>query len=159
MAFALTTVPRDARRRGGGEIIAFPMKAATQIYKGDIVALDITDGHCWSLQATASMAAGDFFAGVAAESKLSGAVAGVDYIRCYISGTFEFLADEVLAQTDMGVVIYGQTDGTGSPKTVRKTVTAGVDLQVGKLVGFEDGTVTRPLVRIDNYAALVGTGA
>lgn len=154
-AFAANTAGRDAKRQGGGEIIAYPMKASTTIYKGDIVVIDLTDGYATSLVADASMGTGDFFAGICQETKTSSAVAGVDYVNCYVTGSFIFTSEaahDTLAATDLGLEAYANSSTDAKPHYV--TLQAGTtthDLKVGRVVDAAI-TTTSMRVRIDGYA-------
>jgi hypothetical protein len=149
MTFGANTAPRNAKRQGGGSIVAFRMVLSTTIYKGDIVRIDKTTGLCTSLLATASMAQYDMFAGVAAETKTAHATL-VTYINVYTTGVFEFATVDTAAVGDIGEVIYSDCAGGGTPKNCIIS-SAGHDLAIGTCVDFP--TTSTRLVRIDGYAA------
>jgi len=159
-AFAPSTASsgshRDAKRSDGGEIFSFKMKASTVIWEGDIVVVDVTDGLVWALQddGVGNLDTGDLFAGIAAESKVSGASAPMT-INAYVTGIFEMNdATDTLAATDMGVEAYGDADiggvGTSSSITIG-TVPANL-LTVGRIMPPLKAATTKPRIRIDGYA-------
>ena len=166
-AFAPATTPRNAKRQGGGEIVAFPMRASTTIYKGQMVLIDITDGMAVQMPADSSCAQYDQFAGIAAETKTSPA-APQAYINVYVTGSFEMQASnasDTMAATDLGVEVYADTQaaGSGTPWSVCKTGASAKDLKVGRIISvMETGAATtaRKLrVRIDNYAGCLSVCA
>jgi hypothetical protein len=167
MAYLASTAGRNAKRQGGGEIVAFPMKASMTIYKGDIVMIDITDGFAQSMLIDTSCAQYDQFAGVAAETKVSPA-SGTVYINVYVTGSFEFTchnATDTLAATDMGVVAYADTQaaGSGTPYKVCKTGASAKDITVGRFIGLPElgaaTTARKVRVRIDGYAGCLSVCA
>ena len=156
-----TTGPgRDNKRSNGGEMMAFPMKAATVIWRGDLVVLDVTDGLVWALQSDAAGATetGDFFAGVAAESKTS-VVAG-EMINCYVTGIFAFENNiDSLDPAYCGLVCYADcaVAGSGTPHNITITDVAANALLVGRLLPPCDATDTEWRVRINGYAGVIAT--
>jgi hypothetical protein len=171
MAYAYSTKARDAKRQGGGEIVAFPMGTSATIYKGDIVVIDVNDGYAYPGLADGTLSpalgANDQFAGVAAESKVS-TTAGLTYINVYVTGSFEFdigNAVDTLAQTHFGTVVYLDAvyAGTGNPHTVRVSTTSAKDLIIGRIVGpITTGactTASKLRIRIDGYAGCQAVAA
>lgn len=171
MAFAASTKPRDAKRSGGGELVAFPMadgsSTAVTIYKGDMVILTIATGYVSAMNADNVSASGDLFAGVAAETKTNTLGAGLTTINVYVTGTFEFTVyndADTLAVTDLGKEMYADTVAakTGSPAHVRETNASANDLKVGRLLALEAGAATtarKVRVRIDGYAGCLAACA
>jgi hypothetical protein len=151
--FAQNTKGRDAKRSQWGETISLRMALGTTIYKGDIVwvqaAAGVATGLCQSLIGEAGLAAGDMFAGVAAETKTAKA-GGVTYINVYTKGIFEFKTDEVAAQTDVGLLIYAGSGADMTPSYCVKATTLNPDLPIGICVDWPSTTLRRVL--INNYA-------
>ena len=167
MAYTAATKHRNAQRMGGGEIVAFPMKASAVIYEGSMVLIDITDGYAVELPIDTTADTGDLFAGIAAETKTAPA-AGVVYINVYVTGSFvmSFLnGTDTIAQTDLGTAVYADytAGGTGRPWTVCKTGASAHDLLVGRIVeiiGTGVATTERAVrIRIDGYAGCQAAAA
>jgi hypothetical protein len=151
MAWTATSKARDVKRQGGGQIVSLRMKLSETIYKGDIVRIDKTTGLVTGSLATAGLATGDVFAGIAAETKTAHA-ALVTYINVYTTGIFEFNTLDTAAVGDIGEVIYedsaGNTTQGGSYCVL--AATGGHDFKIGTCVDFPS-TALR-LVRIDDFA-------
>ena len=157
MAWVATTKQRNAKRQGGGQIVAYRMTASATIYKGDIVRIDKTTGVATGALATGGMATGDVFAGIAAETKTAHATL-VTYINVYTTGIFEFNTLDTAAVGDIGEVMYQDSAGTlteGGSYCVL-AATAGHDLKIGTCVDFP--TTAKRLVRIDGYAGHAANG-
>ena len=158
VAFAANTKGRDSKRQGGGEIIAYPMTLSTTIYKGDIVIVAVGTGLCKSLVADASVATGDFFAGVAAETKTA-AASGTTYINCYVTGTFEFLDNtDTVAVTDLGKVVEGDNSADATPSYVKYEGTGSHPNAVGVIQPPFVAAAGPVRVRIDGYAGCAQLG-
>jgi len=156
MAWTATSKPRNAKRGGGGDIVAYRMTASTTIYKGDIVRIDKTAGTVTGALATGSMATGDVFAGIAAETKTSGATI-LSYINVYTSGIFEFNTLDTAALTDIGKVVYQDTAGaTADGSYCILTAGGGHDMEIGTCIDFP--STSKRLVRINGYAGHAGNG-
>ena len=123
-------------RQKASDLKNYKMAAATQVWKHTLLNIRVADGYIYPAR---SGTATDMFAGVASESKLSGAVAGADEVNVHKEGEFEFAASG-MAQTDVGVAVYASDDNT-----VTKTSTN------NQLVGYitEFISATRVRVRID----------
>lgn len=157
MAFAASTAGRDSKRSQGGEIYSVPMTASSTIYKGDQVIVAAATGLCHSITADDTTVATDKFAGVAAETKTSGA-SGTEYINVYVTGVFEFEnAVDTLAATDIGKIMYADiaAAGDGSPHNVDSTAASAVNLAIGKLQAPITAGGTTCRVRIDGYAGFM----
>ena len=161
MAFAPSTTTsgnaRNCKRSDVAELMSFKMKANQQIWKGDIVVVDVTDGYVWALQSDAAglLDTGDTFAGIAAESVLSCATAGVTRINVYVTGIFQMKdVTDALAVTDMGVEAYGDATvlGNGTSSCVTKTATPANLLKVGRFMPPLAANTTTPYIRINGYA-------
>jgi hypothetical protein len=147
-AFVPSTAGRDAKRSTWGDIIAFRMDAVT-IYKGDIVYMATATGLVQSLVADGSMATGDVFMGVAAETKTA-AVADTKYVNVYVTGVFEFKTTETAAVGNIGEIMYGDVSDTGTPIHCLIGVAQTHDIAIGTCVDFPS-TALR-LVRINDCA-------
>jgi hypothetical protein len=152
--FAANTAGRDAKRSTWGDVVAFLM-AATTIYKGDIVYMATATGYVQSLVADASLATGDVFMGVAAETKTA-AVAGMIRINCYVTGVFEFKTTETAAVGNIGELIYADPGSDATPSHCIIGTGSLHDLPIGTCVDFPS-TALR-LVRINDYACHAGHG-
>jgi len=150
MAWTATTKPRNAKRQGGGNIVALRMTASTTIYKGDMVRIDVTTGLVTGMLINASLATGDLFAGIAAETKTSPA-AGTMYINVYTTGTFEFKTADTAAVGNIGEKIYSDNaTNTTEGGNYCLLATAGHAFPIGTCIDFPS-TALR-LVRIDGFA-------
>jgi len=132
-------------KRQDGEIIVFPVKASTTIYKGALVAIDTATGYA----VPASDAAGQIFVGVAVEKADNSAGSDGDKeVRVFRTGTFQFNCSGA-DQTWVGKKVYAVDDNTvalaaGTANTVL----------VGVVVSYESPTKVK--VAIDG-AAFTGT--
>jgi len=132
-------------KRQDGEIIEFPVKASTTIYKGALVAIDTSTGYA----VPASDAANRIFVGVAVEkADNSSGSNGDKKVRVFRTGTFQFNCSSA-AQTWVGKKVYAVDDNT-----VALAATTTNDVFVGVVVSYESSTKVK--VAIDG-AAFTGT--
>ena len=146
---------RNAKRSDGGEIFSFPMKAATTIWKGDLVMVDITDGLCWSMPSDDAncVDAGDLFAGVAAQSKTS--VISGEPINVYVSGIFEMTnIIDAAAATNLGVEFYADNavGGDSYAYYIQAGGATNGSIKVGRLMPPTPTATSEWRIRIDGYA-------
>jgi hypothetical protein len=127
------------------------MKLSETIYKGDWVWIDAHDGLIQGSKTETTLASGDMFAGIAAETKTA-AAAGVSYLNVYVTGTFEFKTKDTAAATDIGQLIYTDvaTDTTEGGNWCLLALAASA-LYLGICVDVDIGASTRK-VKIDGYA-------
>ena len=94
--------------REDGEIIAYPVKASTVIYKGGLV-VDDGGGYAQPGKDGSGLA----FLGVALEGadNSASAVDGAIFVRVYKTGTFQFTKASAL-QTDVGTAMVIHDDQT-----------------------------------------------
>ena len=132
-------------RRQDGEIIAFPVKASTTIYKGALVAIDTSTGYA----VPASDAANRIFVGVAVEkADNSSGSSGDETVRVFRTGTFQFNCSSA-DQTWVGKKVYAVDDNT-----VALAATTTNDVLVGVVVSYESSTKVKVAI---NGAAFAGT--
>lgn len=128
-------------KRQDGEIIEYPVKASTTIYKGALTAIDTSTGYL----VAASDAASRIFVGVAVEQgdNSSGSNGDVE-IRIFRTGTFQYTCSSA-DQTWVGQKVYASDD-----QTVALAATTSHDLWVGTVVEYISATSVK--VAIDGAA-------
>ena len=123
----LTASIEDFRK--DDELVAYPVKAATQIYKGALVSVDAT-GYA------KPAAPGDKrIVGVAYESRNNTAANGAFVIRVWRKGTFTFSSTGI-AVTNIGDKVYVTDDNN-------VTLTATGSIIVGVITEFLSATSVR----------------
>jgi len=127
---AALTADRETDQKDG-ILMAYPVKAATKIFKGSLVMLLPAAGYAVPAANTAT----GIVIGVAYETidNTLGADGAVN-IRVYRKGIFKFAASSI-AITSVGAVMYVVDDQTIDETDPSNSVTA------GKLVLFESATV------------------
>lgn len=129
---AAATAPREAAKKAG-EIISYPLAAATKIYKGTLVFVTAAGYAIPARTGTAT----DVFVGVAAETQDNTAgAAGALSLLVEKTGTF-VLGKATAAQTDVGIAFYAADDNN-----VTATSTG------AQLVGYGVAPVTASTLRI-----------
>lgn len=110
---------------------------AHTVYKGSILVIDVsdTDGYARAMPDSASvnMAAGDIFAGIAAEKQVVDSSVpgdGDKEVSAYRDGVWGFPKGSI-AQTDVGAPAYASDDNT-------VTTTSTVNLWIGYIEGVDD---------------------
>ena len=132
-------------KRQDGEIIEFPVKASTTIYKGALVTVDTSTGYV----VPASDAANRIFVGVAVEkADNSSGSSGDKTVRVFRTGTFQFNCSSA-DQTWVGKKVYASDDNT-----VALAATTTNDVFVGVVVSYESSTKVKVAI---NGAAFAGT--
>lgn len=125
-------VPATKHLGADGIVHVFKMPAATQIWKGGLCAIDTAAGYV--VPCTTDIAA-RMFAGLALESKLSGASAGVDEISVVYP---EYFTHNVTGATiaSIGDIVTCTDDQT----LVIPAGPAATNFAIGWIAGFISGT-------------------
>lgn len=118
-----------------GEVVSYPMGAATTIYKGALVSVRSTGFAHPARSGTAS----DVFVGVAVETVANPGAAGERRIRVLKRGTFVYTGTG-FSQASVGLAFYAADDNI-------LTTTATNNQLVGYCVEFISSTLIR--IRID----------
>jgi hypothetical protein len=129
---AAQTAARDPKRKDG-VIVAYPLAAAGQVYKGGLVSIRVADGYLYPAR---SGTATDLFVGIASETKAGDGTDGSVKCKVEKTGSFVFVSSG-LAQTDVGTAVYASDD-----QTVTKTSTN------NQLVGYIEEFISATLVRV-----------
>ncbi|KKK95745.1 hypothetical protein LCGC14_2669730, partial [marine sediment metagenome] len=124
-------------KRQDGEILSYPVKGSTTIYKGAMI-VDLNTGYA-SVGVDGS---GNIFLGVAVEKIVNSGSDGAKRIRVYKTGVFQYNMPSA-AQTDLDQQVYIRDDNT-----VDTTVTNSV--KCGFIVDIVDSSTVK--VQIDHDA-------
>lgn len=125
------TANRYTKHRDG-IITAHPVKAATKIYKGSLVAADAT-GYA----VPGADTSGFSFLGVAIEeADNSGGAAGALSVRVQTSGIFSFAKSGTITQASIGAALYIVDD-----QTVGLAATTTNDIHCGRLEALDGSDV------------------
>jgi len=143
--------------RAKGDMVAVKCGIAQAFKEGDIVVIDRSDGYAYKLNGI-TLAATDLFAGIAAESKTSGAAVG-DLLRVFKRGVFTLggngSSTNALVQLDTGAPVYADISSIGGDQVVATTTgthtpLVGLIVEVVTAGTFANGGRVR--VSIDGYA-------
>ena len=143
--------------RSKGDMTAVKCGIAQAFKEGDIVVIDRSDGYAYKLNGI-TLAATDLFAGIAAETKLTGSAVG-DLLRVFKRGTFTLggngSSTNALVQLDTGAEVYADISAIGGDQVVATTTGShtpkvGLIVEVVTLGTFANGGRVR--VNIDGYA-------
>ena len=127
----LTAAREDFRQ--DGELVLYPVKGSTKLYKGSIVAID-TGGYAVKGADTANYR----FAGIAYETVDNTGADGAKTIRCWRKGVFELNTPDTATQASVGKLVYISDDNN-----VALAATTTNDVVVGEVTEFVSASKLR----------------
>jgi len=145
---ARTTIQETARKVG--VLVAYPMIASEIVYKGTPTFTKTATGLAFSNDGTTNtVAAGDKFVGISAETGDNSAGAASDIsVDVYRKGNFLLTFSDTLSQASVGVKVY--TNNASDDAVVTTTTDTGnAQATIGTIAEFVSASTA--YVQIDNY--------
>jgi len=139
---AAKTTATDSERKDG-KLLAFPMLASVKIYKGSTVVADATARFAQTNDgATITLAAGDKFLGICAETMDNVGADGDEDVRVYRNGVHLLEFTDALTVADLGkpVLLNNVTDNGAVTVT---SDSGNPEVQVGEIVEIVSASTAR----------------
>lgn len=143
------TAAYDGNRKPG-EYQMYPMLGAEKIFKGMPVYLKATGRYAFTNDGTTNtLAAGDIFVGIAAETIDNTGVDGAKYIRVYRKGNFKLPMLGTLTQGKVGSPVYSNNTSDDAAVTLTSDASGQPQVRIGTVTEFLGAA--EGYVQIDNH--------